>query len=241
MATYNDLNRTSGTTGEGDLSPLDFQGVTINAGPAVATGNRSTTQNVADPMQKMLMDMILKQSSSTGAIPPQTLAALQKFTANPSAAAEYFPQLAAPLLSSLRPSEEREVTDLTDMFRKAGGTSNGAMQSGAFAQAGRQLIGDQAGRRQEMLAKNYVPLTDQLSGNMTNAIGLGLKVPQATSEMLKPLAGLVGSLNPKSTSTESVTVSPGPTLSPQVVGQQVAGQNAQDQAQQNQWYDWWNS
>jgi hypothetical protein len=244
MAMY-DLNATSGGMMAGGglmgeaTGDLGFAGVNPDPQASTGYGSRTVTQNTPNPMQDLLMKTILQQGGTMGKIPEYTMQALQNFTENPSAAAEYFPDLAKPLLSSLKPAEDAEVTQLTDMFRKAGGTSNGAMQSGAFAQAGRQLIGDQANRRQEMLAKNYTSLTDQLSGNMNNAIKAGLQVPGATADYTKTLAGLATGLDPLQTFSET-----GGMQSALGNGTAVTSMNnnaaANDAAAQN-WYDWWNS
>jgi hypothetical protein len=168
------------------------------------TTGESLTTNTPDPWRDQFLKLIAGQlGTGGGAIPGYTLGALENFTSNPSAAAEYFPQLAEPLLNSLKPAEERETTQLTDLFRKAGGTANSSMQNGSFAQAGRQLIGDQANRRQELLAKQYVPLTSQLSENMTNAIKMGLNVPGATADTTRILASLATGLQPLSTHTQT--------------------------------------
>ena len=165
--------------------------------------SKSNVTGTRDPFQALLLNMLGGQFAKGANVPGYTMGALEAFTKNPSAAAEYFPLLAKPLLSALRPSEDREVSQLNDMFRKVG-IEGGAQQSGAFAQAGRQLIGDQANRRQETLAKNYVPLTAQLSNNMSDNIRAGLSLPQAISAGWQVPAQLASTLRPLSTQTEAV-------------------------------------
>jgi len=194
---------------------------------------KQATESTRDPFQAMLLNMLMRQfQESPATVPGFTMGALEQFTKNPSLAAEYFPQLAKPLLSALQPQEEREITQLTDMFRKAG-IEGGAQQSGAFAQSGRQLIGDQANRRQEVLAKNYIPLTSQLSENMTNNIRAGLNLPGAKAAGWQIPAGLAGSLGPIGSRTESIQGGTG------LVNQnaQVAQQALQDQKIAD-WRDW---
>jgi len=178
--------------------------IAISGGSApYLSESKSNVTGTRDPFQELLLNMLGGQFSKGANVPGFTMGALEAFTKNPSAAAEYFPQLAKPLLSALRPTEDREVTQLTDMFRKAG-IEGGAQQSGAFAQAGRQLIGDQANRRQETLAKSYIPLTEQLSTNMRGNIDAGLRLPQAISAGWAVPAQLASSLRPLSQQTESV-------------------------------------
>jgi len=179
--------------------------VKISGGSApYLSESKQNVTGTRDPFQEMLLNMLGGQFAKGANVPGFTMGALEAFTKNPSAAAEYFPQLAKPLLSALRPTEDREVSQLTDMFRKAG-IDAGAQQSGAFAQAGRQLIGDQANRRQETLAKSYIPLTGQLSDNMSNNIRAGLSLPSAISAGWNVPAQLASSLHPLSTQTENIS------------------------------------
>jgi len=178
--------------------------IAISGGSAPYLSEKKENQTATrDPFQALLLNMLGGQFNKGANVPGYTTAALEAFTKNPSAAAEYFPQLAKPLLSALKPSEDREVTQLNDMFRKVG-IEGGAQQSGAFAQAGRQLIGDQANRRQETLAKSYIPLTGQLSANMSDNIRAGLSLPQAISAGWQVPAQLASTLRPLSTQTEAV-------------------------------------
>ena len=208
---------------EGNYAQLDRSGGEGTRGETLVT-------NTPDPWRDYFLGLIGNQASSTttGKIPDFTTAALENFTKNPSAAASFFPQLAAPLLNANRDAQAQQTTALMDMFRKAGGTGAGSLQSGAFAQAGKQLVNDFARQDQEILAKNYVPLTGQLSENMTNAIRLGLAVPGATSDILKSLVPLGTSLDPLQTRTQQSGVTQN------IVGaggQDVGAQQAQiDQA-----------
>lgn len=220
-----------------------FAGVPLNAGNSVGSGERVYNVSAPDPWREFLLKTIMSRSTgTTGQIPEYTMGALENLTRNPaSAAAEFFPQMARPLLEANRVSQDRQTSALTDLFRKAGGTDNAPMQSGSFAQAGRQLVGDFARQDQEILAKNYIPLTAQISENINNAIGRGLAVPQATSESLKPLVGSIASLQPLSTMTEKIQINPGPTLSPQYATAQANNQAAAEAARAAQWNNWWNS
>lgn len=192
-------------------NPLQFQGVPLDAGNSVGTGQRQTTTNTADPWRDFLLNMVSQSySGPSGQIPGYTMGALENFTNNPAAAAAYFPQLAAPLLEANHAAQGQQTTALTDLFRKAGGTSASPLRSGAFAQAGQNLASDFARQDQETLAKAYTPLTQQLSDNMNNAIKAGISVPQATSESLKPLVGSLSSLLPLQTSTEGISIGPNP-------------------------------
>lgn len=203
-------------------------------GPAgTGTSGETLTTNTPDPFRELLLNLISSQATSTsGQVPASTLASIEALTKNPAIAAEFFPQLAKPLLASLAPTEGREVTQLNDLFRKAGGTGAGALQSGAYAQAGRQLIGDQAGRRQELLAKNYIPLTSQLSENTIAAQKAGLQVPEANAATYRNLVPLVTGLQPLSTRTQQTGVNqtisaPGGALTPEQQAQMIASQVAQ--------------
>lgn len=164
--------------------------------------NESITR---DPFQQLLFGLIAGNLQQTNpSVSPTTTAALESFTQNPALAADYFPQLAEPLLAALRPAEDREVTQLTDLFRKAGGTGGGAIQGSAYTSEARKLIGDQAQRRQQVLAQNYVPLTGQLSDNLTNAIKLGLSLPDANTAAIRSIAPLAGSISPLATQIDKV-------------------------------------
>jgi len=214
--------------------------VNVNSPGASVGLNRSDTSSVQDPFQKLLLSMLMKQfQENPASVPGFTMGALENFTKNPSAAAEYFPQLAKPLLSALKPTEDREVTQLTDMFRKAG-IEGGAQQSGAFAQSGRQLIGDQANRRQETLAKSYIPLTQQLSENMRGNIQAGLDVPKAISAGWQVPAALAGGLAPLSTTSTSASAGSGG--APGVAAQSSAAQAqiARDTLNNQKIADWRN-
>lgn len=184
---------------------LSFQGVPLSG---VGTGGRSTTSTTADPFQRFLANFILNQVQSPQAqVPGFTTEALQKITQQPSVTPENFESIAGPLRESLRPGEQRETRDLTDLFRKAGA---GSLQSGAFASSARRLVGDQASRRNQLLAANYIPLTQQLSSNTLNAIRLGLGLPEAQTGALKFPTTLAASLAPLSQTSESIGVSPAP-------------------------------
>jgi hypothetical protein len=169
------------------------------------TAGTTSSSITRDPFQEFLFNLIGQQAQSSGSYVPQyTQDALANFTANPaSSAAQFFPALAQPLMAALRPTEDRETAQLQNMFRTAGGTGDTPMQSGAFANEARLLIGDQANRRQQTLAQNYIPLTNQISGNINNAIQAGLQFPQANTAALKTIAPLAASIQPNATSTNS--------------------------------------
>lgn len=177
------------------------------SGSTVALGARNERQNVVkDPWQDFLYNTILGLTGSKDAfVPEYTKQALADFTANPSRPANFFPELAQPLLTAARRQEGRQQQDLMDLFRKAGGTGGGALQSGAFAQAGRQLIGDQQANENALLAAAYTPLTEQLSRNTTEAINAGLKFPQAQNTAIGNLIPLATSLRPTQVDTNVLT------------------------------------
>lgn len=180
--------------------------VAISGGtnPALEESKTNTTIT-RDPFQNFLFQLLGQQAQNQQAyVPDYTKAALENFTSNPAAAANYFPQLAQPLIQALRPAQLQEQADLQNLFRSAGGTQDTPMQSGAFAQSARQLLGDQANRTQQVIAEQYVPLTNQISTNMTNAIRAGLEFPQANTNVLRTLAPLAGSISPISTQVEGV-------------------------------------
>ena len=167
------------------------------------TSGESLVTNTVDPWRDLILNAIMQSRSTTGEIPDYTLAQLENFTRNPGMAGDIagpqFQQIAGPLADTLKPMERRETQAQADAFRKAG---VGSFQSGAFANATRGLIGDQAARRNQLLASNYVPLTGQVSENINNAIRSGLMVPQATAEANKPLASSLSSLLPLQTRTQ---------------------------------------
>ena len=199
------------TRGVAPTTPgLTFQGVPLTSGGSVGTGGRSQTVTKPNPAQQPLIDFILNALSNPSAqVSPTTLAALDQITRNPVVPFSQFEALAGPLTDSLKPGEARETQQLTDLFRKAGA---GSLQSGAFASSARQLVGDQASRRNQLLASNYVPLTQQLSNNILNAIRLGLELPEASTAALKYPTTLASSLSPLSTSSETIGVSPSPSI-----------------------------
>lgn len=87
-------------------------------------------------------------STTTQFIPEQgfqSFSELMNFLQNPLAGASPVIQT---VLSELVPSEETAVRTLEDMFRRAG-----ALKSGAFAQAGRQLAGDILRQRSQAAIK----------------------------------------------------------------------------------------
>lgn len=202
----------------------------VAPGPNAGQGQTGETlvTNKPDPFREFLLSLIGSQATTTkGQIPDYTLASLQNFTQNPSAAAEYFPELARPLLASLRPAEDREMQTFNDMFRKAGGTANSAMQSGAYLNEARSLIGDQANRREQLLAKEYGDLTGQLSQNMTNNIRAGLAVPDAQAATYRNLIPLATGISPLETRTQTTGVTqniaaPGGAVTPEQQAQSIA-------------------
>ena len=175
--------------------------------PDSTTSSETYTTNTPDPWRKFLENYISQTiKSGSGQIPEQTMKALQNFTANPVASAEFFPKLAQPLLEANHVSQDRQLDMYNDEIRKAGGTANGVMQSGAYAQGLRSLAGDFGRQDQEILAKNYVPLTSQISENQINAIKAGLSVPSATADTYKSIAPLITQLNPLATRVQQTGV-----------------------------------
>ena len=192
------------------VDPLNFADVALNPGNSLGTGQRQQSTSTYDPNRQALLDYILSRSSSPeGQVQQYTKDALASFTANPSIAANYFPSLAQPLIAAQRMGEDRETSQLMDLFRKSGGTGAGGLQSGAFASSARQLVGDQAVRRNQTLAEQYVPLTSQLSKNVSDAIALGLRLPEATSESLKAPTSIFGAVaSPTGGTEESIRIDP---------------------------------
>ena len=163
------------------------------------TSGESLVTNTVDPWRDLILNAVMQSRSNMGEIPAYTLAQLENFTKNPGMAGN----IAGPLADTLKPMEKRETQAQADAFRKAG---VGSFQSGAFANATRGLIGDQAARRNQLLASNYVPLTGQISENINNAIRSGIAVPQATAEASKPLVSALSSLIPLQTRTQQTGV-----------------------------------
>lgn len=175
-----------GGTGEGGRT------VELPGGPVTqAPGSEARSTNYTyDPFQKFLASLLAgRLTSSGGSVSPTVTAGIENMITNPGGVGDIaganFEKISAPLVNSLIPQEKRETSQLKDLFRKAG---VGSMQSGAFAQAGRDLVGDQASRRNQLLASNYVPLSGQLSGNVLDAIRSGINVPQANVASLAGLA-----------------------------------------------------
>lgn len=194
-ATYNPVLPTQGPGTGLRYNPNDPLSVNATGQNVELGSTQQRTNIVKDPWQDFLMNTIL-QGSQGSFVPEYTQQALEQFTKNPALAANFFPQLAAPLLEANRAAQDVQTRNTMDMFRKAGGTTGGTLQSGAFAQAGRQLAGDFARQDQEVLAKAYTPLTAQLSENMTNAIRAGLAFPQAQNTAISNLIPLATSLRP---------------------------------------------
>lgn len=202
-----DLSAGTGFGGGGDTS---FQGVPLNPGASVGTGSRQTTSITPDPFREFLTQLLGETlNTGRGEIPEFTLNRLREFTANPAVTPENFSSIAAPLLNQLRPSEQLEQRDLQDLFRKQG---VGSLQSGAFAKEASGLVGRQAQRREQTLANAFLPISSLLSQNTSNAIRLGLGVPEATSQQTRSLAGILGALEPLSRTTEGITVGPNPSI-----------------------------
>ena len=176
----------------GSTVPIDGRSLTLPGGTVTqAPGSESrSTAYTYDPFQRFLAQLLSgRLQSSGGSVSPTVMAGIENMITNPGGVGDIaganFEKIAAPLVNSLIPQEKREVSGLQDIFRKAG---VGSMQSGAFAQAGRQLIGDQAGRRNQLLASNYIPLSGQISNNVLDAIRSGINVPQANVASLAGLA-----------------------------------------------------
>ena len=193
LDTYNSAN-----------TSLNLQSAPLNAG--TGTAGETLVTNKPDPFRELLMNLITSQATKEGGqVPASTLQSIEQLTKNPAVAAEYFPQLAKPLLEANRVSQERQTTGFTDTLRKLG-VGGGAMQSGAAVQGARQLAGDFARQDQEILAKNYVPLTAQLSENTIAAQKAGLAVPEAQAATYRNLVPLTTGLQPLTTLTQQTGI-----------------------------------
>jgi hypothetical protein len=200
---------------------MNLQAQALNGG--TGSSGETLTTNTPDPFRELLLGLIQSQAASTsGQVPASTMQSIEQLTKNPAVAAEYFPQLAKPLLEANRVSQERQTTGFTDTLRKLG-VGGGAMQSGAAVQGARQLAGDFARQDQEILAKNYVPLTSQLSENTIAAQKAGLAVPEAQAATYRNLVPLATGLQPLKTLTQQTGVNQ-PISAPagQTAGQQAA-------------------
>jgi hypothetical protein len=208
--------------------PLDTGGAPSIGGGGTGTSGEQLVSNTPDPFRELLLGLIQSQATSTqGQVPASTLQSIEQLTKNPAMAAEYFPQLAKPLLEANRVSQDRQTQGFTDTLRKLG-VGGGAMQSGAAVQGARQLAGDFARQDQEILAKNYVPLTSQLSENTIAAQKAGLAVPEAQAATYRNLVPLATGLSPLKTLTQSTGVNQTFTgqagLTPEQQANQIAAQ-----------------
>jgi hypothetical protein len=190
--------------------------VNITGGDSPYLSEQKQNQaNTYDPFRDFLFNMLGTASGSPDAyVPEYTKNALQNLTQNPAVTPDNFAAIANPLRQSLQPGFEQEQQQLRDVLRK-----NGALGSGASAFETRRLIENQGNRANQLLASNYVSLTDQLARTQMGAINAGLQFPQANNNLVNTFANLAGSLNPNSVQTESVlggskSTAPSATISP---------------------------
>ena len=199
MATYGGI-----TASSSPMSPGTTNSPTVT--PMIANlGSTSTTQNKYDPAINNFIMGLLGQSAQNMQnfnVPGYTMDALQNITANPGMtgdiAGAQFGQIAAPLLQQQQNAFKIQQGNLSDMFRKAG---MGTQQSGAFAQAARQLVGDQGQQQQQLLASNYMPLLGEANKTVFGGINAGLAVPGAQAAGQSSLSNLLATLYNKPTST----------------------------------------
>ena len=189
--------------------------------PAIANmGNRSTTTNVYDPNTQNFINQLLgkaMENASAGksfGVADYTKSALETITTNPGdtgdIAGRQFQQIAAPMLEAQQAGFKLQQQNVSDMFRKAG---MGTQQSGAFAQAGRQMAADQGRQQQQLIASNYVPLLSEANKTVMGGINAGLAMPGAEAAGQAPetanqqnLSNILGTLynRPMTTSTTGV-------------------------------------
>jgi len=128
--------------------------------PFTTDALRNSTATPA-PVNPATQQALSRITSNPSFIDDSTSQAIQRLTTNPATPFNQFQALVDPLLASLRPGEERGQRDLQDLFRKSGA---GSLKSGAFATSARELIGEQGSRRNQLLAANFLPISQQLSG-----------------------------------------------------------------------------
>jgi len=187
---------------------------TTNAGagrePLIAqlSGTQST-QNLFDPTTQIFITNLLKNSDTQTKsfnVSLTTLGAIESLLQNPGQtgdiAGQQFGQISRSLLQSLEGVNKQEQQGLSDLFRKAG---VGTQQSGAFAQAARQLVGDQGNRANQLLASNYVPLLNSATQARLGSINAGLAVPAAQSAGQQGLNQILNTLVDKPTNVNTTT------------------------------------
>lgn len=166
--------------------------------PMIANlGSDSTTKRKYDPAFEQFMAGIFGRMNNGQAqnfnVQDYTMDALRNLTTNPGGvgdvAGQQFGQIAAPLLQQQQNAFKTQQGNLSDMFRKAG---MGTQQSGAFAQAARQLVNDQGQQQQQIIASNYMPLLQNATNTQMGAINAGLNVPGAQAAGQNSLNQILG-------------------------------------------------
>lgn len=174
--------------------------------PMIANlGSQATTQNQYDPRIQNFINGLLGQSAQNMQsfnVPEYTQQALQNLTQNPGSvgdlAGKNMQQIINPLLQQQQQGFKIQQANLSDMFRKAG---VGTQQSGAFAQAARQLVNDQGQQQQNIIASNYVPLLQNAQQTQQQAINAGIAMPGGQAAGQASLNTLLGTLYNKPTAT----------------------------------------
>ena len=179
--------------------------------PAIANlGSESTTTNVYDPRTRNFIDQLMGRISGKTqdfSVQDYTKNALQNITQNPGStgniAGEQFRSISQPLLEAQQAGFKLQQQNVSDMFRKAG---VGTQQSGAFAQAGRQMAADQGRQQQQLIASNYMPLLSEANKTVMGSIDAGLRMPGAEAAGQGSLNDILGMLYGKPTSTTTTGV-----------------------------------
>ena len=199
-----------GAGGGVDLVP-GTSNVSGDRAPAIANlGSESTTTNVYDPRTQNFIDQLMGRISGNASnfnVQDYTKDALKNITLNPGStgdiAGEQFRSISQPLLEAQQAGFKLQQQNVSDMFRKAG---VGTQQSGAFAQAGRQMVADQGRQQQQLIASNYMPLLSEANKTVMGSIDAGLRMPGAEAAGQGSLNDILGMLYGKPTSTTTTGV-----------------------------------
>jgi hypothetical protein len=193
------------SSGATDLTGVSTNSPTVT--PMIANlPSNSTTTKVYDPaFQRFLQGVLGNVNQQNFNVPGYTEAALQNLTQNPGSigniAGNNMQQMIQPLLQAQQRGQQLQNQNVSDMFRKAG---VGSMQSGAFAQAVRQIAGDQGAAQQQIISSNYVPLVNNATATQLGTINAGLNYPGAQASgqaSLNQLLG-IGMANPTQINTQ---------------------------------------
>lgn len=160
------------------------------------TAPGTTTQNTNytyDPSMQFLSNILRGSYGSNGMVSPTVTGGIENLISNPGAvgniAGQQFHDIAAPLLQEQQAGFRMQENNLRDMFRKNG---VGSLQSGAFAQAGKQQVADEGRQQNSLLASSYIPLTQNLANQQIAGVNAGLKVPSANYDTLANLLNAYG-------------------------------------------------